>query len=159
MHPPSSPGAPSFKLLISSLSRMRSRAAPAQLRKRTNREGRGRLWVVSSSEPRLTPPATSASQRELTGDVDPLKSTVPFTTHVLLDGSMLLFFLAATLITLQTSWQWWLIPAAVAIPVAVILVQRYNRAARAREARRRMEAELRAAAPVDGSAGRPGTKR
>lgn len=97
---------------------------------------------MSSSEPRLT----RATAGELTGDVaNPLKSNVPFTTHILLVGSMLLFFVAATLITLQATWQWWLIEVAIAIPVLVVLVERYTRARGAREARRAMEAELRAA--------------
>ena len=42
------------------------------------------------------------------GDVNPLKSNVPLSTHVLVVGVMLLFLLSATLITLQASWQWWL---------------------------------------------------
>jgi hypothetical protein len=107
---------------------------------------------VSSSEPRLTP--RSGSQRELTGeDVNPLKSNVPFATHILLVGSMLLFFLAATLITLQASWEWWLIPAVVAVPVVIVLTQRYLKVQKAREARRLMESELRAARNGSGQSG------
>ncbi len=119
---------------------------------------------MSSSEPRLTP-AASGSQRELTGDeVNPLKSNVPFTTHVLVVGSMLLFFLIATLITLQAGngplggWQWWLIPAVIAVPVVIVLAQRYNRVQKAREERRLLEARLRSGKPADGS-GRPGSGR
>jgi hypothetical protein len=116
--------------------------------------------LVSSSEPRLTPPAASGSQHELTGEeINGLRSNVPFTTHILLVGSMLLFFLIATLITLQTSWEWWLIPAVVAVPVVVVLGQRYQRVQKAREARRLMEAELRAARNPNGTSNRPGSGR
>lgn len=91
--------------------------------------------------------------------MNPLKSNVPFSTHILLVGSMLLFFLAATLITLQASWEWWLIPAVVAVPVVIVLAQRYQKVQKAREARRLMEAELRAARTGSGQSGRPGTGR
>jgi hypothetical protein len=111
-----------------------------------NRTARGTLGGVSSSEPRLSRP-TVGSHAELTsGDVDPLKSNVPLTTHILVVGTMLLFFLGATLITLQATWQWWLLPAAIAIPVVVILGRRWDRRQKAKDARRAMEAELRAAA-------------
>ncbi len=79
------------------------------------------------------------------GEDNPLKSTVPVTTHVLLVGVMLIFFLGATLITLQATWQWWVIPAVIAIPVIVILAQRWSRMQKAKAARKAMEAELRAA--------------
>lgn len=84
---------------------------------------------------------------------------MPLTTHILLVGSMLLFFLAATLVTLHATWQWWLIPAVVAVPVVVVLTQRYNKVQRARAARRLMEAELRAARPSNGPADRSGPGR
>ena len=120
---------------------------------------------MSSSEPRLTKPTagqlSAAQANRLTTDphpdgplttnaqtvdsltVNPLKSTVPLATHVLLVGVMLLFFLAATLITLQARWQWWLIPALVAVPVISVLTQRAKRVSRAREARRQLELQLR----------------
>ena len=79
------------------------------------------------------------------GEQNPLKSTVPLTTHILLVGVMLIFFIGATLITLQATWQWWVIPAVIAIPVVVILAQRWDRMHKAKAARRAMEAELRAA--------------
>ena len=111
-----------------------------------NRTGRGTLEGVSSSEPRLSRP-TVGSHAELTsGDANPLKSNVPLTTHILVVGIMLLFFVGATLITLQATWQWWILPAAIAIPVLVILGQRWDRRQKAKDARRAMEAELRAAA-------------
>jgi len=47
--------------------------------------------------------------------VNPLKSNVPLSTHVLVVGVMLLFLLSATLITLQANWQWWLSASAPAI--------------------------------------------
>ena len=108
---------------------------------------------MSSSEPRLNRPSTAA-QRELTGaELNPLKSNVPVTTHILLVGIMLLFFLGATLITLQASWQWWVLPAVIAIPVVVILAQRWDHRQKAKAARKAMEAELRAARQT-GPAGR-----
>ncbi len=106
------------------------------------RSRRGTLELVSSSEPRLNRPSAIGTQHEPTGgDENPLKSTVPLTTHILLVGVMLLFFLAATLITLQATWLWWLIPAVIAVPVVTILAQRWNRMQRARAARRAMAAE------------------
>ena len=140
-----STGHPEAKLLTGSL------AAEQAIRCWTtphvaNRTAHGTLEGVSSSEPRLSRP-TVGSHAELTSaDANPLKSNVPLTTHILLVGIMLLFFLGATLITLQASWQWWLLPAAVAIPVIVILGQRWDRRQKAKDARRAMEAELRAAA-------------
>jgi hypothetical protein len=111
-----------------------------------NRTGRGTLDHVSSSEPRLTRPSAPNSQYELTGSGEnPLKSNVPLTTHILLVGVMLLFFISATLITLQATWQWWVLPAAIAIPVIVILAQRWDHMQKARAARKAAEAELRAA--------------
>jgi hypothetical protein len=111
---------------------------------------------VSSSDPRLNRPSAAGSDRELTGgDMNPLKSTVPFATHVLLVGAMLLFFSSATLITLQASWQWWLIPAVIAIPVAVVLGGRIAKVRASRETRRAMDAELRDAR--GGSTSGPGT--
>ncbi|MET3803739.1 ABC-type multidrug transport system fused ATPase/permease subunit [Nakamurella sp. UYEF19] len=103
---------------------------------------------MPSSEPRSTNPQPSFSHSAgaLSADNENLlKSNVPFTTHILLVGSMILFFIAATLITLQTSWQWWLIPAAIAIPVVAVLIERGKRVSKARAATRLMEAELRAA--------------
>ncbi len=111
---------------------------------------RGTLDYVSSSEPRLSRPSTAGSQHELTaGDENPLKSNVPLTTHILLVGVMLIFFIGATLITLQATWQWWVIPMVIAIPVIVILAQRWDRMQKARAARKAMEAELRAARQAD----------
>jgi len=106
---------------------------------------------VSSSEPRLSRPTVGSHEELASGQVNPLKSNVPLTTHVLVVGIMLLFFVTATLITLQANWLWWLIPAVLAIPVLVILAQRWDRRQKAKDARRAMEAELRAAA-----ADRPG---
>ena len=110
-----------------------------------NRTTRGTLESVSSSEPRLNRSAAD-SQRELTGaEQNPLKSNVPLTTHILVVGIMLLFFIGATLITLQATWQWWVLPAVIAIPVIVILAQRWDRRQKAKAARKAMEADLRAA--------------
>lgn len=72
------------------------------------------------------------------------------TTHILLTGTMLLFFAVCTLITLQAAWQWWLIPAVIAVPVLAVLVERTNRMLKTREATRALEAELRAARPTAG---------
>jgi hypothetical protein len=112
---------------------------------------RGTLSLVSSSEPRLSRPAVSRSEREIneliSGDMNPLKSTVPFTTHILLVGSMLLFFVAATLITLQASWEWWLIEVAIAIPVVTVIVGRWNKVQRLKAERRAMAG---LAAPAQG---------
>ncbi len=47
--------------------------------------------------------------------MNPLKSNVPLSTHVLVVGVTLLFLLSATLITLQANWQWWLSASAPAI--------------------------------------------
>ncbi len=111
-----------------------------------NRTARGTLEGVSSSEPRLSRP-TVGSHAELTSaGANPLKSNVPLTTHILVVGIMLLFFLGATLITLQATWEWWLLPAVIAVPVVVILGRRWDRRQKAKDARRAMEAELRAAA-------------
>jgi hypothetical protein len=64
---------------------------------------------VRSSEPDLTgSSSTGPRPRAAGGGVNPLKSNVPLSTHVLVVGVMLLFLLSATLITLQASWQWWL---------------------------------------------------
>ena len=110
------------------------------------RTSRGTLDHVSSSEPRLSRPTVGSHEELTSADANPLKSNVPLATHILLVGIMLLFFLVATLITLQAGWQWWLIPAVIAIPVVVILAQRWDRRQKAKDARRAMEAELRAAA-------------
>ncbi|MDQ2739682.1 MAG: hypothetical protein M3Y35_13935 [Actinomycetota bacterium] len=72
-----------------------------------------------------------------------LRSKVPLTTHILVVGVMMLFFSIATLITLQASVIWWLIPVLVAVPVGVVLTQRWKTAAASRAARRSMEAEMR----------------
>lgn len=107
---------------------------------------------MSSSEPR---PRTSAASEQtppaLAGiDAEALKSTVPLSSHVLLVGTMLLFFVVATLITLQAGWMWWLIPTVIAVPVAAVLVERTNRMLKSREAARALEEELRAARPTNG---------
>jgi len=87
--------------------------------------------------------------------VDPLKSNVPLSTHVLVVGVMLLFLLSATLITLQASWQWWLSAVAAAVPVTVVLIERFGRVRTARKDRRlEMESALGAAAGGDAPAGR-----
>jgi len=100
---------------------------------------------VPSSEPRLTPPSSAASSYELTGgEIRLLKSTVPFATHVLVVGGMLLFFIAATLLTLQAPWQWWIFEYVVAAPVLVVLGQRTLRVQKGRDARHLLEAQLRA---------------
>lgn len=111
---------------------------------------RGTLDLVSSSEPHPNKPAAARqSQPALAGiDADVLKSTVPVTTHILLIGTMLLFFAVATLITLQAAWMWWLIPLVIAVPVVAVLVERTNRALKAREAARVLESELRASRPA-----------
>ncbi len=76
----------------------------------------GTLFHVRSSGPDLTGSSSTGSAPELTGgDVNPLKSNVPLSTHVLLVGVTLLFLLSATLITLQANWQWWLSASAPAI--------------------------------------------
>ena len=49
---------------------------------------------------------------------------------------MLLFFAVATLITLQASLLWWVIPVVIAIPVVLVLGERSNRVLKAREAAR-----------------------
>ncbi len=109
----------------------------------------GRPWqavLVSSSEPRLNPSSNESTMaaHQLTGDpVTRPKSTVSLTTHILLVGTMLLFFLVATLVTLQVTWQWWVIPAAVAIPVVAVLAERTIRTQKARESRRALAAGLR----------------
>ncbi len=101
---------------------------------------------MSTSEPRPNQSAAAQqSQPALAGiDADALKSTVPMSSHVLLVGIMLLFFVVATLITLQVSWMWWLIPAVIAVPVIAVLVERTNRWLKTREAARALEAELNA---------------
>lgn len=83
-------------------------------------------------------------------DADALKSNVPLSSHVLLVGIMLLFFSVATLITLQTAWMWWLIPAVIAVPVLAVLVERTNRVLKTREAAKALEAELRMGRPATG---------
>ena len=100
--------------------------------------------VVPSSEPDLTGSSSAGSARELTGgDVNPLKSNVPLSTHVLVVGVTLPFLLSATLITLQASWQWWLSAVAVAVPVAAVLIERFGRVRTARKDRRlEMESAL-----------------
>jgi hypothetical protein len=100
---------------------------------------------VSSSEPRLRRPTVGSHEELTSADANPLKSTVPMTTHVLVVGMMLFFFVTATLITLQADWLWWLIPAVIAVPVAVILSQRWDRRQKVKAARLAMENELRAA--------------
>ena len=98
---------------------------------------------MSSSEPRLSRPLTVGSAPELTGpDTNPLKSNVPFATHIVLIGFMLLFFVSATLITLQAAWPWWIIAVVIAIPVVVVLAQRYARVQKARRQRLELEAKL-----------------
>ncbi len=72
-----------------------------------------------------------------------LRSTVPLTTHILVVGVMILFFSIATLITLQARVIWWLIPVLVAVPVGVVLAQRWKAAAASRAGRLSMEAEMR----------------
>ena len=145
-------GHPGAKLLTSSLAVPGGPGRPCAVGV-ADRTSRGTLEPVSSSEPRLNRPSTAA-QRELTGaELNPLKSNVPVTTHILLVGIMLLFFLGATLITLQASWQWWVLPAVIAIPVVVILAQRWDHRQKAKAARKAMEAELRAARQT-GPAGR-----
>jgi hypothetical protein len=105
---------------------------------------------VSSSVPRPNQPtAGQQSSPALAGiDADVLKSNVSKTTHILLTGTMLLFFTVCTLITLQASWQWWLIPAVIAVPVVAVLVERTNRMLKTREATRALEAELRSSRPT-----------
>ncbi len=117
---------------------------------------RGTLFHVPSSEPDLTGSPSTGSARELTGgDVDPLKSNVALSTHVLVVGVMLLFFLSATLITLQASWQWWLSAVAVAVPVTAVLIERFGRVRTARKDRRlEIESALRAAAGGNAPSGR-----
>ena len=102
---------------------------------------------MSSSEPSPNQPAPAEQTRPVLAgiDADVLKSNVPFTTHILLVGVMLLFFSIATLITLQAPWMWWLIPAVIAVPVLAVLVERTNRVLKAREASRVLDAQLRAA--------------
>lgn len=108
-----------------------------------DRADRGTLEDVSSSDPRLSRPLTVGSSPELIGaDSTVLKSNVPFSTHIVLVGSMLLFFVSATLITLQAAWPWWIIAVVIAIPVAVVLSQRYIRVQKARKARLELEAKL-----------------
>ncbi len=99
---------------------------------------------MPSSEPDLTGSSSAGSARELTGgDVNPLKSNVPLSTHVLVVGVTLPFLLSATLITLQASWQWWLSAVAVAVPVAAVLIERFGRVRTARKDRRlEMESAL-----------------
>jgi len=111
---------------------------------------------VPSSEPDLTGSSSAGSAPELTGgDVNPLKSNVPLSTHVLVVGVMLLFLLSATLITLQASWQWWLSAVAVAVPVAAVLIERFGRVRTARKDRRlEMESALGAAAGGNAPLGR-----
>ncbi|SDO25869.1 hypothetical protein SAMN04515671_0335 [Nakamurella panacisegetis] len=98
---------------------------------------------MSSSEPRLSRPLTVGSAPELTGpDSNPLKSNVPLSTHIALIGCMLLFFVSATLITLQAAWPWWIVVVVIAIPVLVVLSQRYGRVRKARRERLELEAKL-----------------
>ncbi len=121
---------------------------------------RGTLFLVSSSEPRLTQSSATGGQRELTGNEhNPLRSTVPLATHILLVGVMLLFFISATLITLQAGWQWWLIAVAIAIPVIVVLAERIGRVRKAREARRRLTDGIPAPYGQGTGPGRPGSAR
>ena len=107
---------------------------------------------MSSSESRPNPSSPAAHTQPALAhiDADALKSNVPRSTHVLLVGVMLLFFVVATLITLQAAWMWWLIPAVIAVPVLAVLVERTNRMLKAREASRMLEAELQAARPATG---------
>ncbi len=110
---------------------------------------------MSTSDPRTSgsSPASGPTRSTAHIDADALKSTVPLSSHVLLVGIMLLFFTVATLITLQVGWIWWLIPAVIAVPVLVVLVERTNRMLKAREAARVMAADLRSAAPRPGTTG------
>ena len=107
-----------------------------------------------SAEPPVNPAPHPSDKPAFTGqtpprlagiDADPLRSNVPRSTHVLLVGIMLLFFVVLTLITLQAAWMWWLIPVVLAVPVVAVLVERSNRVLKSREAARVMEAELRGA--------------
>ncbi len=84
-----------------------------------------------------------------------MKSNVPLSTHILVVGVMLLFFLSATLVTLQASWQWWLSAVTVAVPVAAVLLERFRRVRTARKDRRlEMESALWAAVGGDATPGR-----
>ena len=128
-------------------------AAPVRRAGCTRRAGRSwHAGPVSTSEPRPNQPtAGQQSSPALAGiDADVLKSNVALTTHILLVGTMLLFFAVCTLITLQAAWMWWLIPAVIAVPVVGVLVERANRRLKAREATRVLEAELRATRPTAG---------
>lgn len=58
-------------------------------------------------------------------------------SYVLLIGAMALGFSVATDFTFQAPWPWWLIPAAFALLVVVIVGHRL----RARRARRALDAE------------------
>jgi hypothetical protein len=106
---------------------------------------------VSTSEPGQNQPTAGQQFPAPAGiDANVLKSTVSATSHILLVGTMLLFFSVCTLITLQAAWMWWLIPAVIAVPVLAVLVERTNRMLKTREATRALEAELRASRPVAG---------
>lgn len=108
--------------------------------------------VDNSANSRPTPDPARA-RPELTADeFSSLRSNVPPSTHVLLVGIMVLFFSVATLITLQANWLWWVIPAAVAVPVVTVLSQRWSKVSKLRTERLARDAELRRAA-------RPGSGR
>ena len=61
-------------------------------------------------------------------------STVPASSGVMLIGTMLAFFGTAIVITFQLSLIWWAIPMACAVVVLTIVVVRYRRYRRMREA-------------------------
>lgn len=109
---------------------------------------------ASSPEPSALRPTPSgpSSPSERSGDQpESPRSKVPVPTLIVLVGVMLLFLSGAILFTLQAHWVWWLIPAAIAVPVVLVLGERAARVNKARNARLALEGHLRNAGRSGGT--------